>query len=47
VLKWSKPMVIAKFLNPNVIQLANTDTGVVVRKARVSHESESLLGNNY
>jgi len=29
-------MVIAKFLEPNVVQLANTETGVVVRKAHVS-----------
>jgi hypothetical protein len=34
-LKWSKPMVIAKFLKPNVVQLANAETGVVVRKAHV------------
>jgi hypothetical protein len=34
-LKWSKPMVIAKFWKPNVVQLANAETGVVVRKAHV------------
>jgi hypothetical protein len=34
-LKWSKPMVIAKFLKPNIVQLANAETGVVVRKAHV------------
>jgi hypothetical protein len=34
-LKWSKPIVIAKFLKPNV-QLASADTGVVIRKAHVS-----------
>ena len=32
-LRWSEPMVIAKFLKPNVVQLANAETGVVVRKA--------------
>jgi hypothetical protein len=34
-LKWSKPMVITKFLKSNVVQLANVRTGVVVRKAHV------------
>ena len=34
-LRCSKPMVIAKFLKPNVVQLANAETGVVVRKAHV------------
>jgi hypothetical protein len=33
-LKWSKPMVITKLLKPNV-QLANAETGVVVRKVHV------------
>jgi hypothetical protein len=33
--KWSKPMVIAKFLKSNVVQLANVENGVVVRKAHV------------
>jgi len=32
-LRWSKPMVIAKFLKSNVVQLANAETCVVVRKA--------------
>jgi len=35
-LRWSKPTVIAKFLKPNVVLLANAETGVVVRKAHVS-----------
>jgi hypothetical protein len=35
-LRWSKPMVISKFLNPNVVLLGNAETGVVVRKAHVS-----------
>jgi hypothetical protein len=34
-LRWSKPMIIAKFLKPNVVQLANADTGVVVKKSHV------------
>jgi hypothetical protein len=34
-LRWSKPMIIAKFLKPNAVQLANDDTGVVVKKAHV------------
>ena len=34
-LKWSKPMVIAKFLKPNLVQLANAETGVILRKAHV------------
>jgi len=33
-LRWSKPMVITKLLKPNV-QLANAETGVVVRKVHV------------
>jgi hypothetical protein len=45
-LKWSKPMVITKFLKPNIVQLANAETGVVVRKAHVCqlkgyHQEES------
>jgi hypothetical protein len=35
-LKWSKPMVIAKFFKPNVVLLANANTGVGVKKAQVS-----------
>ena len=34
-LRWSKPMVITRFLKSNVVQLANTETGVLVRKAHV------------
>ena len=44
--KWSKPVVIAKFLKPNIVQLANAETGVVARKAYVCqlkeyHQEES------
>jgi len=34
-LRWSKPMVIAKFLKTNVVQLANAESSVVVRKAHL------------
>jgi hypothetical protein len=33
LMKWSQPVVIAKFLALNVVQLANPLTGVLVRKA--------------
>jgi hypothetical protein len=36
MLKWTKPVVIVKFLNPNVVLLANPETGVTVRKAHIS-----------
>jgi hypothetical protein len=35
-LKWSKPMVIAKFFKSKVLLLANANTGVGVKKAQVS-----------
>jgi hypothetical protein len=34
--KWSDPLVIARFLTQVMVQLANPDTGVIVRKAHVS-----------
>ena len=34
LLRWSKPIVIAKIVRPNV--LANPETGVIVRRAHVS-----------
>jgi hypothetical protein len=34
--KWSSPLIIAKFLTKVTVQLANPNTGVVVRKAHVS-----------
>jgi ribosomal protein L21E len=34
--KWSDPLVIAKYLTPVTVQLANQETGVVVREAHVS-----------
>jgi hypothetical protein len=36
LLKWSVPVVIAKFVRPNVVLLANPATGVIVRRAHVS-----------
>jgi hypothetical protein len=35
-LKWSKPVIIAKMVRPNVALLANPETGVVIRRAHVS-----------
>jgi hypothetical protein len=35
-LKWPKPIVIAKIVRPNVLLLANPDTGVIIRKVHVS-----------
>jgi hypothetical protein len=34
-LMWSKPVVISKVIQPNVVLLANPETGVVVRRAHV------------
>lgn len=39
LLRWSKPVVIAKILRPNVVLLANPDTGVIGRRAHVSQLS--------
>jgi hypothetical protein len=36
MLRWSDPVVIAKFVRPNVVLLGNPDTGVIVRCAHVS-----------
>ena len=36
LLRWSKPMVIAKIVRPNVVLLANPETGVIGRRAHVS-----------
>ena len=50
-LKWSKPMIIAKILKPNVVQLANTETGVIVRKVhvcqlKIQHKDGSIQAQN-
>jgi hypothetical protein len=36
MLRWSDPVVIAKIVRPNVVLLANPDTGVILRRAHVS-----------
>jgi hypothetical protein len=36
LLRWSKPVVVAKIVRPNVVLLANPETGVIVRRAHVS-----------
>jgi hypothetical protein len=35
-MRWSKPVVIVKDVRPNVVFLANPETGVVVRRAHVT-----------
>ena len=42
-LKWSKPMVIVKFLKPSVVQLAVAESGVLARKAPCKSAKEILL----
>jgi hypothetical protein len=34
--RWSVPLKIVRFVSPVTVQLANPDTGVIVRKAHVS-----------
>jgi hypothetical protein len=34
--KWSMPLRIVRFLSPVTVQLANPDTGVIIRKAHIS-----------
>jgi hypothetical protein len=36
LLRWSKPVVIAKIVRPSVVLLASPDTGVVIRRTHVS-----------
>ena len=36
LLRWSKPAVIAKIVRPNVVLLANPETGVIIRRAHVT-----------
>jgi len=36
LLRWSVPVTIARIMRPNVVLLANPDTGVIIRKAHVS-----------
>ena len=36
MLRWSAPVKVAKVIRPNVVLLANPDTGVIIRRAHVS-----------
>jgi len=36
LMRWSNPVVVAKFVGTNTLLLANPDTGVIVRRAHVS-----------
>jgi hypothetical protein len=42
--KWSDPLRIARFLTKVTVQLANPDTGVIVRKAHVSQLKRYFTG---
>jgi hypothetical protein len=44
-LKWSAPLIIAKFVTPVTVVLANSETGVVLRKAHVSQLKPCNLAN--
>jgi hypothetical protein len=43
--KWSNPLMIVKFLTKVTVQLANPDTGVIVRKAHVSKLKRYFAGD--
>jgi hypothetical protein len=43
--KWSNPLLIARFLAKVTVQLANPDTGVIVRKAHVSQLKRYFTGD--
>jgi hypothetical protein len=43
LLWWSKPVVIAKIVRPNVVLLANLDTGVIIRRAHVSQVKKYII----
>jgi hypothetical protein len=43
--KWSDPLCIVKFLTEVTVQLANPDTGVIVRKAHVSQLKRYFVGD--
>jgi hypothetical protein len=43
--RWSEPLLIAKFLTRITVQLANPDTGVLVRKAHVSQLKRFFCAN--
>jgi len=42
LMRWSKPVVISKFVGPNTVLLANPETGVIVRRAHVSQLKPSV-----
>jgi hypothetical protein len=43
--KWSDPLLIARFLTNVTVQLANPDTGVILRKAHVSQLKKYFVGD--
>ncbi|PNF13982.1 hypothetical protein B7P43_G08680 [Cryptotermes secundus] len=43
--EWSDPFGIANFLTKGTVQLANPDTGVLVKKAHVSHQKRYYVGD--
>jgi hypothetical protein len=43
--KWSEPLMISKFLTPVTVQLANPETGVLLRKAHVSQLKKYFTGD--
>jgi len=43
LLRWSKPVVVAKIVGPNTVLLANPETGVIVRRAHVSQLKPFVL----
>jgi hypothetical protein len=43
LLRWSKPVVVAKIVGPNTVLLENPETGVVVRRAHVSQLKPFVL----
>ena len=43
LLRWSKPVVVAKIVGPNTVLLANPETGVIVRRAHMSQLKPFVL----
>jgi hypothetical protein len=41
--KWSAPLEIARFVSPVTVLLANSDRGVIIRKAHVSQLKRHFL----
>jgi hypothetical protein len=44
LLRWSKPVIIAEVVRPNVVLLADPATGVIVRRAHIS-QLNHIIGN--